>query len=51
MNKTTLEKWLDVLCYWCDCVDEYAERYPDTAQMADKYSKIIDELYSIIKGL
>lgn len=49
MDKKTLEKWSDVLCYWCDCVEEYGERYPDSARMVEKYNKIIDDLYNLSK--
>ena len=49
VNKETLEKWLDILNYWFEHIEDYAERYPDMAPMVKKFDKIIDEMYNLTK--
>jgi hypothetical protein len=47
IDKDTLDKWLDVLNYWFEHIEDYAERYPDMAPMVKKFDKMIDEMYNI----
>lgn len=48
-TKKQLENWLDTLNYWYEHIEDYAERYPDCANMVDKFSKIIDEIFDLTK--
>lgn len=47
IDKDTLDKWLDILNYWFEHIEDYAERYPDMAPMVKKFDKMIDEMYNI----
>lgn len=49
VDKDTLDKWLDILNYWFEHIEDYAERYPDMAPMVKKFDKMIDEMYNIWK--
>ena len=46
MNKK-LDKWLDILNYWYDHVEEFGERYPDMAHKVKEFSKLIDDMYDL----
>jgi hypothetical protein len=50
ISKDTLDKWLDILNYWFEHVEDYAERYPDMAPMVKKFDKMIDEMYNVWKN-
>lgn len=47
-NKT--DKWLDILNYWADHIQDLGERYDDLHPMYAKYEKTIDEIYNLTKG-
>lgn len=50
MNKQKLEKWLDVLNYFDDAVEEYVERNSldhKAHLMYERYQKMIDEIYNL----
>ncbi len=47
-NKT--DKWLDILNYWADHIQDLGERYDDLHPMYVKYEKTIDEIYNLTKG-
>lgn len=49
--KSRLDRWLDVLNYWMEHVEEFAERYPDMKDMVDEFDKTIDEMYNLYKEL
>ena len=49
IDKDTLDKWLDILNYWVDDIEELGDRYPDMLPMVNKYNKMIDEMYNIWK--
>lgn len=44
------DKWLDVLNYWADHIQDMGERYDDLHSMYVKYEKTIDEIYNLTKG-
>lgn len=46
VGKKKLEKWLDILNYWEDVVQEYAERYDSSYYMYERYSKMIEDMYN-----
>ena len=46
MNNKTLEKWLDILNYWFEHIEDYGVRYPDMEPMVRKFESIIDSLWS-----
>ena len=50
VNKETLEKWLDILNYWLDDIQELGERFDSMHKMYAKYDKMIDEMYNLTKG-
>ena len=50
ITKSMVEKWLDVLNYFDDDVQEAAER-EDNLLMYDKYSEVIDEIYNLSKEM
>ena len=50
VNKKTLEKWLDILNYWLDDIQELGERYDSMWNMYAKYDEMIDEMYNLTKG-
>lgn len=49
--KSRLDRWLDVLNYWMEHVEEFAERHPDMKDMVDEFDKTIDEMYNLYKEL
>ena len=49
VNKETLEKWLDILNYWLDDIQELGERFDSMHKMYVKYDKMIDEMYNLTK--
>ena len=49
--KSRLDKWLDVLNYWFEHVEDFGERYPDMQNMVDEFSRTIDEMYNYMKEL
>ena len=49
--KSRLDRWLDVLNYWMEHVEEFGERYPDMKDMVDEFDKTIDEMYNLYKEL
>ena len=51
MEKDKVGKWLDILNYWTEAIEEYTERYPDSKKKAEEYSNLIEELYKIYKYL
>lgn len=51
MTKKKIEHWLDVLNYWYEHIEDYAERYPDMKTMVQEFSNVIDELYALSKTL
>ena len=48
MDNKTLEKWLDVLNYWFEHIEDYGVRYPDMEPMVREFESIIDSLYEQI---
>ena len=51
MEKDKVEKWLEILNFWTNAIEEYTERYPDSKKKAEEYSDLIDELYEIYQYL
>lgn len=49
VNKETLEKWLDILNYWLDDIQELGERFDSMHKMYVEYDKMIDEMYNLTK--
>ena len=49
--KSKLDRWLDVLNYWFEHIEEFGERYPDMKDMVDEFDKTIDEMYNLYKKL
>lgn len=49
--KSKLERWIDVLNYWLEHVEDFGERYPDMKNMVDEFSRTIDEMYDYKKEL
>lgn len=49
LHKKT-DKWLDILNYWADHIQDLGERYDDLHPMYVKYEKTIDEIYNLTKG-
>ena len=49
--KSKLDRWIDVLNYWLEHVEDFGERYPDMKFMADEFSRTIDEMYDYTKEL
>ena len=49
--KSRLDKWLDVLNYWFEHIEDFGERYPDMQNMVDEFSRTIDEMYNYMKEL
>lgn len=50
ITKSMVEKWLDVLNYFDDDVQEAAER-ENNLPMYEKYGKVIDEIYNLSKEM
>ena len=50
MDKKTLERWLDVLNYWFEHIEDMGDRYPDMQPMVNKFDKVINEIYNLTKG-
>ena len=44
-----MERWLDVLNYWFEHIEDYGDRYPVMKPMVQKFSAVIDELYELIQ--
>lgn len=40
-----IEKWKNILCYWEDIIQEYAERFDSEYKMYEKYNNTIEEMY------
>lgn len=40
-----LDRWLDVLNYWFEHVEDYGDRYPDMLPMVKKFDQVINEIY------
>lgn len=49
--KSKLDRWLDVLNYWFEHIEDFGERYPNMQNMVDKFSRTIDEMYDYKKEL
>lgn len=49
--KSKLDRWIDVLNYWFEHVEDFGERYPDMKNMVDEFSRTIDEMYNYTKEL
>jgi general stress protein 26 len=50
MDKKTLERWLDVLNYWFEHIEDMGDRYPDMQPMVNEFDKVINEIYNLTKG-
>lgn len=50
LNRATVDRWLDVLNYWADHIQDLGERYDDMHPMYVKYERVITELYRLTKG-
>lgn len=49
--KNKADKWLDILCDSCNCVEELAEMYPvEYSKTAKDLNNLIDEMYNLTKG-
>lgn len=46
-----LDKWLDVLNYWFEHVEDYGDRYPDMADMVEAFDETIEEMYNAYKEI
>jgi len=44
------DKWLDILNFWADHIQDMGERYDDLHSMYVKYEKTIDEIHNLTKG-
>jgi hypothetical protein len=49
--KDKLNRWLDVLNYWFEHIEEYGDRYPDMKEMVDEFDQTIEEMYNLLKEL
>ena len=47
--RNRLDEWLDIVNYWEDEVRDVAERFDDQYPMYVKYSKMIEEMYNLMK--
>ena len=43
-------KWIDVLNYWYEHVEDYGIRYPDMHNMVKQFEKTMDDIYFLTKG-
>ena len=50
LNRAMVDRWLDVLNYWADHIQDLGERYDDMHPMYVKYERVITELYRLTKG-
>lgn len=50
LNRDMVDRWLDVLNYWADHIQDMGERYDDMHHMYVKYERVITELYRLNKG-
>lgn len=50
LNRDMVSRWLDVLNYWADHIQDLGERYDDMHPMYVKYDKMINEIYRLTKG-
>lgn len=50
LNRDMIDRWLDVLNYWADHIQDLGERYDDMHHMYVKYERVITELYRLTKG-
>ena len=50
LNRDMVDRWLDVLNYWADHIQDLGERYDDMHHMYIKYERVITELYRLTKG-
>lgn len=50
LNRAMVDRWLDVLNYWADHIQDLGERYDDMHHMYVKYERVITELYRLTKG-
>ena len=50
MTEKTLERWLDVLNYWFEHIEDMGDRYPDMQPMVNEFDKVINEIYNLTKG-
>lgn len=48
--KKKTNKWIDVLNYWYEHVEDYGIRYPDMQNMVKKFEKTMDDIYFLTKG-
>lgn len=46
-----LEQWIDILNYWLDDVKELGERYDNMWHMYEKYDKMIEDMYKLLKKM
>lgn len=47
--KEKIEKWLNIINYWDEEIQECAERYDSMYKMYEKYEAMIEEMYNLIK--
>lgn len=50
INKKQLEKWLNIMNFWADYIEELSYTYPRTAKKYEKFNEIIAEIYDLTKG-
>lgn len=50
LNRNMVDRWLDVLNYWFEHIEDMGDRYPDMQPMVNKFDKVIDEIYRLTKG-
>lgn len=51
LNRAMVDRWLDILNYWADHIQDLGERYDDMHPMYVKYERVITELYRLTKGV
>lgn len=51
LNPALVDKWLDVLNYWMEHVEDYGDRYPDMLPMVKKFDRVINDIYRMKKGV
>lgn len=51
ITKSMVERWLDILNYWYEHIEDFGERYPDMKKWVEKFDKTIDEIYNLSKEM
>ena len=51
LNPAMVDKWLDVLNYWMEHIEDYGDRYPDMLPMVKNFDQVINDIYRMKKGV